>query len=69
MKAQGLETVDYLIRRTDTPFVPDVANYPLSQKFKMPSVETFNGTKDPLDHLETYEFLMQLLNIIDENHV
>ena len=53
MKAQGLETVDYLVRWTDTPFKPDVANYPLPQKFKMPSVETFDGKKDPLDYLET----------------
>ena len=40
MKAQGPETVDYLVRWTDTPFKPDVANYPLPQKFKMSSVET-----------------------------
>ena len=58
MKAQGPETVDYLVRRTDTPFKPNVANYPLPQKFKMPSVETFDGKKDPLDHLETYKTLM-----------
>ena len=66
MKAQGPETVDYLVRRTDTPFKPDVANYPLPQKFKMPSVETFDGKKDPFDHLETYKTLMQLHRVPDE---
>ena len=33
MKAQGPKTVDYLVRRTDMPFKPNVANYPLPQKF------------------------------------
>ena len=66
MKAQGPKSVDYLVRQTDTPFKPDVANYPLPQKFKMPSMETFDGKKDPLDHLETYKTLMQLHNVPDE---
>ena len=58
--------MDYLVRRIDTPFKPDMANYPLPQKFKMPSVETFDGKKDPLDHLETYKTLMQLHSVPDE---
>ena len=58
--------VDYLVRRTDTPFVADVVNYPLPSKFKMPTVEIFDGTKDPLDHLDTYKSLMQLHNVFDE---
>ena len=33
MKAQGPETMDYLVRRTDTPFKPNVDNYPLPKKF------------------------------------
>ena len=66
MKAQGPKTMDYLVRQTDMPFKPNVANYPLPQKFKMPLVETFDGKKDPLDHLETYKTLMQLHNVPDE---
>ena len=66
MKAQAPETVDHLVGRTDTPFKSHVVNYPLPRKFKMPSMETFDGRKDPLDHLETYKSRMQLHNIPDE---
>ena len=48
------------------PFKPGVANYPLPQKFKMPSVKTFDSKKDPVNHLETYKTLMQLHNVPDE---
>ena len=66
MRAQVPESIDYLVQRTDIPFKPSVANYSLPKKFKMPTMETFDGTKDPLDHLETYKTLMQLHNIPDQ---
>ena len=66
LKAQAPETMDYLVGRTDTPFKPDVVNYPLPRKFKMSSMETFDGKNDTLDHLETYKNRMQLHNIPDE---
>ncbi|XP_059629876.1 uncharacterized protein LOC132272805 [Cornus florida] len=31
---------------------------PLPSKFKMPTLESFDGTRDPLDHLETFQALM-----------
>ncbi|XP_058189241.1 uncharacterized protein LOC131306828 [Rhododendron vialii] len=36
------------------------------RKFKMPQLETFNGSTDPLDHLETYKSLMHLQALLDE---
>ncbi|XP_058191454.1 uncharacterized protein LOC131308534 [Rhododendron vialii] len=39
---------------------------PLPRKFKMPQLETFNGSTDRLDHLETYKSLMHLQAILDE---
>ncbi|XP_058211651.1 uncharacterized protein LOC131323829 [Rhododendron vialii] len=39
---------------------------PLPRKFKMPQLETFNGSTDPLDHLETYKSLMHLQAVPDE---
>ena len=66
VRAQAPETVDYLVRRTNTPFKSNVVNYPLPRRFKMPSMETFDGRKDPLDHLKTYKTMMQLHNIADE---
>ncbi|XP_058189237.1 uncharacterized protein LOC131306824 [Rhododendron vialii] len=39
---------------------------PLPRKFKMSQLETFNGSTDPLDHLETYKSLMHLQAVPDE---
>ena len=35
-------------------------HYPLPAKFRMPQVETFDGVKDPVDHLNTYKNQMEL---------
>lgn len=39
---------------------------PLPRKFKMQHLDTFGGTTDPLDHLETYKNLMMLQAVPDE---
>ncbi|XP_058202888.1 uncharacterized protein LOC131317346 [Rhododendron vialii] len=39
---------------------------PLPRKFKMPQLEAFNGSTDPVDHLETYKSLMHLQTVRDE---
>ena len=35
-------------------------HFPLPTKFRMPQVETFDGVKDPVDHLNTYKNQMKL---------
>ena len=35
-------------------------HFPVPVKFRMPYIETFNGTKDPVDHLNTYKNQMEL---------
>ena len=35
-------------------------HFPLPAKFRMPQVEAFDGTKDPVDHLNTYKNQMEL---------
>ena len=37
-----------------------VLHFPLPAKFRMPQIETFDGTKDPVDHLNTYKNQMEL---------
>ena len=32
----------------------------------MPQIESYDGVKDPLDHLETFKTLMHLQGILDE---
>ena len=66
MKGRAPATVEELVRNTDSPFTLPVLQAPLPRKFQMPSLETFNGTADPLDHLETYKNLMLLQVVPDE---
>ena len=32
----------------------------------MPQVESYDGSKDPLDHLESFKTLMHLQGVVDE---
>ena len=43
-----------------------VNSFPLPQKFCMPQIESYNGAKDPLDHLESFKTLMHLQEVADE---
>ncbi|KAI8535805.1 hypothetical protein RHMOL_Rhmol10G0202600 [Rhododendron molle] len=53
VKAQAPATVEELVQNTDSPFTSEVMGRPLPRKFKMPQLETFNGSTALLDHLET----------------
>ncbi|XP_058219832.1 uncharacterized protein LOC131330306 [Rhododendron vialii] len=66
IKAQTPATVEELVQNTDSPFTAEVMGLPLPRKFKMLQLETFNGSTDPLDHLETYKSLMHLQAVPDE---
>ena len=52
--------LDDLVNITDLPFTIPVNSCPLPQKFQMPQIESYNGVKDPLDHLETFKTLTHL---------
>ena len=60
LKGRVSSDLDDLVNRTDSPFTIQVNSCPLPQKFRMPQVESYNGVKDPLDHLETFKTLMHL---------
>ncbi|XP_058220284.1 uncharacterized protein LOC131330646 [Rhododendron vialii] len=66
VKAQTPSTVEELVQNTDSPFPLEVMGRTLPRKFKMPQLETFNGSTDPLDHLETYKSLMHLQAMLDQ---
>ena len=53
VKGRALDTMDTLVQQTESPFIAEVLRYPLPAKFRMPQVETFDGVKDPVDHLNT----------------
>ena len=52
--------MDALVQKTESPFTAEVLHFPLLTKFKMLSIEAFDGTKDPVDHLNTYKTQMEL---------
>ena len=60
VKGRASVSMDALVQQTESPFIAGVLHFPLLEKFKMPQVETFVGTKDPIDHLNTYKNQMEL---------
>ena len=60
IKGRALVSIDALVQQTKSPFTVGVLHFPLSAKFRMLQIETFDGTKDPVDHLNTYKNKMEL---------
>ena len=66
LKGRVSSDLDDLVNGIDSPFTIPVNSCPLPQKFRMPQIESYNGVKDPLDHLETFKTLMHLQGVPDE---
>ena len=60
VKGRAPDTMDTLVQQTESPFTAEVLHFPLPAKFRMLQVETFDGVKDPVDHLNTYKNQMEL---------
>ena len=58
--------VDDLIHRTDSPFVASINSHPLLSKFKMSSLDSYDGTRNPCDHIATIKTTMHLQGVPDE---
>ena len=58
--------LDDLVNQTDSPFTALVNSFPLPHKFCMPQIESYDGVKDPLDHVETFKTLMHFQGVADE---
>ena len=54
--------VEDLVHRTDSPFTAFINSYPLPLKFKMPSLDLYDGTHDPFDHIATFKTTMHFQN-------
>ena len=66
LRGQVSSDLDDLVHRTDSPFTTSVNSFPLSLKFRIPQIENYNETKDPLDHLESFKTLMHLQEVADQ---
>ena len=60
VKGRASDFMDTMVQQTESPFTPEVLHFPLPTKFRMPQIEAFDGTKDPVDHLNTYKNQMEL---------
>ena len=60
LKGRVSSDLDDLVNRTNSPFTASVNSFPLPHKFRMPQIDSYDGVKDPLDHLETFKTLMHL---------
>jgi len=64
-KMRRANPVDDLVHQIDSPFMASVNSHPLPPKFKMPSLDSYDGTRDPFDHITTFETTMHLQGISD----
>ena len=60
VRGRAPDTMDTLVQQTESPYTAEVLHFPLPSKFRMPQVEAFDGTRDPVDHLNTYKNQMEL---------
>ena len=65
LKGRVSNDLDDLVNRTDSPFTTSVNSFPLPHKFHMPQIDSYDGVKDPLNHLETFKTLMHLQGVAD----
>ena len=60
MKGKTTINLDGIIQRTDSPFIASVLECPLPPKFRLPQLEVYDGTKDPLDHIGVFKTILSL---------
>ena len=58
--------VEDLVYRTDSPFTALINGHPLPPKFKMPSLDLYDGTRHPFDHIATFKTTMHFQGVPDE---
>ena len=60
IKEKTERSVDRLVRATNSPFTMAVLECPVPSKFRLPQLESFDGLKDPQDHLNTFKTTLGL---------
>ena len=58
--------VEDLVYRIDSPFTASINGHPLPPKYKMPSLDLYEGPRDPFDHIATFKTTMHLQGVPDE---
>ena len=47
--------VEDLVHHTDSSFMASINGHPLPPKFKMPSLDSYDGARDPFYHIATFK--------------
>ena len=58
--------IEDLVHRTNSPFTASINGHPLPPKFKMPSLDSYDGTRDQFDHIATFKTNIHLQGVPDE---
>ena len=58
--------VEDLVHRTKSLFISSINGHPLPPKFKMPSLDSNDGTRDPCDHIATFKTTIHLQGVPNE---
>ena len=54
------QSLDRMVRRTDSRFTIGVLECPMPSKFHLLQLKSFDGLKDPLDHITTFKTTLGL---------
>ena len=66
IKGKTDQSLDRIVRKTDSPFTLAVQEFPVPSKFCLPQLQPFDGLKDPLDHLNTFKTMLGLQQPLDK---
>ena len=66
IKKKTDRSLDRLVKATYSPFTTAVLECPVSSKFRLPQLKSFNGLKDPQVHLNTFKTMLGLQQPPDE---
>ena len=66
IKGKTDQSLDRMVRKTDSPFTLAVQECPVPSKFRLLQLELFNVLKGPLDHLNTFKTTLGLQQPPDE---
>ena len=66
IKEKTDRSVDRMVRATDLPFTTAVLECPIPSKFRLSQLESFDGLRDPQDHLNTFKTTLGLQQPPDE---
>ena len=54
------KAMEDLIHKTDSPFTVSIISHPLPLKFKMPTFDLYDKTRDPYDHIAMFKMTVHL---------